>query len=241
MARQTVTGSAFPIPVADGGTGATDASTARTNLGLVIGTNVQAQDVELQALAGLTSAADQVPYFTGSGTAALTTVTSAARTVLDDISTSAMLTTLGGQPVDATLTSLAAYNTNGLVTQTASDTFTGRTITGTANQITVTNGDGVSGNPTLSLPYNLQLGSSATGPSSIDFFEDTDFGTNKIIVTTPAAGLAATYTLTLPPDAGTADYVLSTDGTGVTTWVAQGAGSTNLGLTTLMAKGVFSP
>lgn len=28
----------------------------------------------------------------------------------------------------------------------------GRTITGTANQITVTNGDGVSGNPTLSLP-----------------------------------------------------------------------------------------
>jgi hypothetical protein len=73
--------------------------------------------------------------------------------------TSAIQTQLNNsQPVDATLTALAAYNTNGLVVQTASDTFAGRTITGTSNQVNVSNGDGVSGNPTLSLPQNIDSG-----------------------------------------------------------------------------------
>lgn len=62
----------------------------------------------------------------------------------------------GKQAGDATLTALAAYNTNGLLTQTGTDTFTGRTLTGTANQVTVTNGSGVAGNPTLSLDANAR-------------------------------------------------------------------------------------
>lgn len=37
----------------------------------------------------------------------------------------------------------------------AADTFVGRTLTGTSNQVSISNGDGVSENPTFSTPQNI--------------------------------------------------------------------------------------
>lgn len=56
---------------------------------------------------------------------------------------------------DATLQALAAYNTNGLVTQTAADTFVGRSIASVGAGVSITNGSGVAGNPTVDLDATL--------------------------------------------------------------------------------------
>jgi len=73
------------LAVADGGTGAGDASGARTNLGLVIGTNVLAYDSNLQAfVSALTlptsdGSANQTMVTNGNGTLSFATVATAAR------------------------------------------------------------------------------------------------------------------------------------------------------------------
>ncbi len=116
------------------------------------------------------------------------------------------------QAWDTGLDALAAFNTNGIIVQTSNNTYAGRTITGTANQIVVTNGDGVSGNPTLAIPYNVILGSSSAGPSSVTFNEDTDNGANFGTLVAPAA-MAGNRTWTFQDATGTIAFTSDITGT----------------------------
>ena len=137
----TLTGNATnvtgTVAVANGGTGATSTSAARTSLGLAIGTDVQAYDATLAGLAGVATAADKLIYATGSDTFTTTDLTSTARTLLDDTSTGAMRTTLGlaigtdVQAYDGTLAGLAGVTTaaDKLIYATGVDTFTTTDLT----------------------------------------------------------------------------------------------------------------
>jgi hypothetical protein len=60
----------------------------------------------------------------------------------------------------------AGVLTAGLLAVTLANplTLAGRTLTGTVNQVNVANGDGVAGNPTLSLPQNIHTGASPRLP-----------------------------------------------------------------------------
>lgn len=71
------------------------------------------------------------------------------------------------EPADATLTALAAFNTNGVICQTAADTFAGRTLTAPAAGLTITNPAGIAGNPTFALADDLSALEALSGTNTI--------------------------------------------------------------------------
>lgn len=77
------------VAIADGGTGASDAATARTNL------SAQTLASTLTTLSTLTAAANKGIEFTGASSAALFDLTTAGKALLDDANAAAQRTTLG--------------------------------------------------------------------------------------------------------------------------------------------------
>lgn len=73
---------------------------------------------------------------------------------------------------------LIAGGTTGLIAHTGAGTVTDRTITGTASNISVTNGDGVSGNPTIDL---INAGT----PVTAQFVKITTDAKGRVTATTP--------------------------------------------------------
>lgn len=97
------------LPVSSGGTGSENAAGARTNLGLVIGLDVQ--------------------------------------------------------PFSNQLSSLAAVTTNGIISRTSANTIVARTLANGTN-ISITNADGASGNPTIAVVASPQFTSLGVGTAA---------------------------------------------------------------------------
>jgi hypothetical protein len=142
------------IPLTAGGTGATSASTARTALGLVIGTDVQAYDAQLADIAGLTATDNGVVI--GNGTnfvveSGATLKTSLGLTIGTDV-----------QAYDADTAKTDVAQTFSAAQRGAITALTdGATITpdfAVANNFSVTLG----GNRTLANPSNLTAGQSGS-------------------------------------------------------------------------------
>lgn len=104
----------------------------------------------------------------------------------------------------ADLGAIAFPGTNGLLAYTGTTALTQRTITGTSNEITVSNGSGESGDPTLSLASTLVLtGKTVSVTDSTFSIKDNSDATKILQFELSGITTGTTRTLTVPNSSGT--------------------------------------
>lgn len=217
-----------PLSVAQGGTAGATAAAARTALGVAIGTDVQAYNTNLAAIAGLTSAADKLAYFTGSGAAAVTAFTSFGRSLVDDADAATARSTLGlgtmstqaasgvaitGGAISGITDLAVADGGTGSSTASGARTNLGAAASGTNTDITSLNGLSVPGSTALTvISGNIIVGN--TGWTDTQFFRGslqctitaaaTATGPVEIVNGSTTNGTAVE--LRLRPDSGGSNY-----------------------------------
>jgi hypothetical protein len=155
------------VALANGGTGATTAAGARTNLGLAIGSNVQAWDADLDSIAALSGTSgllrktaantwslDTASYLTG--TVALGNGGTGATTAAGARTNLGLAIGSNVQAWDADLDSIAALSgTSGLLRKTAANTWSLDTASYLTGNQTVTLSGDVTGSGTTAITATL--------------------------------------------------------------------------------------
>jgi hypothetical protein len=109
--------------------------------------------------------------------------------------------------------------------------------TGTSGQLLISGGAGA---PTWNTGSSLSTGTLTLGVAGTTAGNLLLSGSTSGAVTVKSAAAAGTWTMTLPTTAGTNGYVLSTDGAGITSWIATVGGGgtvTSVGLTVATGAG----
>jgi hypothetical protein len=183
------------IALNNGGTGATTAANARTNLGLGTISTQASNSVSITggSIAGITDLA--VADGGTGGSTAIQARTNLGLVIGSDV-----------QPFSNNLTAIAGVTTHGMFVKDSAGTAVTRSIAA-GGSITVTNGDGVSGNPTIALSSTPEVsailktgtnGSGDIGQTGNRF--GTIFGT---ATSARYADLAEKYTTDVEYEAGT--------------------------------------
>lgn len=221
-----------------------------TGTGLAGGGDLSADRTLYIANTGVTSGtygtSTQVPILTVNAQGQITNISTTAFTV-DFASITGKPTTLAGygitdaQPLNVNLTAFAGLGTDGLVVKTGSGSATTRTITaGTA--ITVTNGDGISGDPTIALSNTAVtpgIFGSATQSPVLDIDQQGRITSSGQITITPAWS-SITSTPTTLAGYGITDAVPNTREVN-TTKSLSGGGPLTANLTLELVNDVTSP
>ena len=136
----------------------------------------------------------------------------------------------GFQPLDADLTALAANTGTGLLTRTGPGTIANRAVTeSTANAITITNGDGVAGDPVINIQAGLDSIAGLTTAADTMIYTSA----SNVYMTTPLTSYMRT--LLDDPDEATARNTLGLVAGGAGDIWVEKAGDTMTGFLTLNA------
>ena len=161
---------------------------------------VQAYDAGLDSIAGLTTAADTMIYTTAADTYATASLTSFARTLLDDADAATMRTTLGVvigtdvQAYDAGLDALSNVTGTGFMVQTGADTFITTSLvagSGALAGLSLTDASGTGDVPTFGLSVTGLAAEAGTIQASDLFVMHDGINNVKVTLTQLLAGVVA--------------------------------------------------